>query len=154
MSLNWFREAAMFVLHVEIKPKPSSQAALEKTYLETFLPAISRREGFVSVNLLRPVQDGGGYRLSIAFDNMASQQQWVATDVHENVWPQMENQCAAYSVMYYNAVSWKYTKAIVNVRPHGVFRPALGEIGVSAAVIPNSRSREEEVECVSRRFCV
>jgi len=94
----------MFVLHVEIKPKPSSQAALEKTYLETFLPAISRREGFVSVNLLRPVQDGGGYRLSIAFDNLASQQQWVATDVHENVWPQMENQCAEYSVMYYNAV--------------------------------------------------
>jgi heme-degrading monooxygenase HmoA len=94
----------MFVLHVEMKAKPSSREALERTYVETFLPAISRREGFVSVTLLRPIVDGGDYRLSIAFDDRASQQKWVATDVHQEVWPQMENQCAGYSVMYYDAV--------------------------------------------------
>ncbi len=96
----------MFVLHLEMKPKPGSQQALEKTYSEIFRPAISRQEGFSGVSLLRPNEDNGegDYRLSIAFDDRALQQQWVATDLHQKVWPQMEDQCVNYSVKNYNAV--------------------------------------------------
>ena len=36
----------MFVLFVDIKLKPGSQQALEKTYTEIFRPAITRQEGF------------------------------------------------------------------------------------------------------------
>ncbi len=60
----------MFVLFVDMNVKPGSQQALEKTYSEIFRPAISRQEGFRDVELLRPNQDGGEYRLRIAFESM------------------------------------------------------------------------------------
>jgi heme-degrading monooxygenase HmoA len=94
----------MFVLFVDMNVKPGSQQALEKTYTEIFRPAISRQEGFRGVELLRPNQDGGGYRLSIAFEQHALQKKWVATDLHQQVWPQIESYCADYSVKDYTAV--------------------------------------------------
>ena len=94
----------MFVLFVEMKIKPGSQGALEKTYLATFRPAISKQEGFSDVELLRPNQAGGEYRLRIAFTSHDLQKQWVATDLHQVVWPQMEAHAADYSVNDYTAV--------------------------------------------------
>ena len=94
----------MFVLYVDMHVKPGSQQALEKTYLEIFRPAISRQEGFRGVELLRPNQDGGEYRLSIAFELHALQKKWVATDLHQQVWAQMESHCAGYSVKDYTSV--------------------------------------------------
>ncbi len=94
----------MFVLHVELKVKPGLQQALEKTYREVFVPAISPQPGFQSANLLRPVEDGADYRLTLAFDNQSQQQTWVATDVHQQVWPQVESQCVGFSAIGYNTV--------------------------------------------------
>lgn len=94
----------MFVLQVDLEVKTGSQQALEKIYVETFRPAISRQEGFSAVGLLRPTGDGNHYLLSIAFDTQSFQQKWVATDLHQRVWPQMEQHCAQYSLMSYDAV--------------------------------------------------
>jgi heme-degrading monooxygenase HmoA len=92
----------MFLLHVDLKPKPGARKALESTYEEVFRPAISMQKGFKGVQLLRPVEDEADYRLTIGFDDRASQQQWVATDLHQEVWPQMEGNCKEYSVKYFN----------------------------------------------------
>lgn len=94
----------MFVLHVDIELKAAAGQDLEKTYREIFRPAISRQEGFGGVSLLRPVEPGGGYVLSIAFENRGLQERWVATELHQRVWPQMESHCAKYSVQYYEQV--------------------------------------------------
>jgi heme-degrading monooxygenase HmoA len=94
----------MFVLFVDMKIKPGSQQAMQKTYTGTFRPAISRQEGFRGVELLRPNRDGDEYRLSIAFESHALQKKWVASDLHQEVWPQMENYCADYSVDDYTSV--------------------------------------------------
>ena len=94
----------MFVLHVELQVKPGAQQALEDTFVGTFTPAISQQDGFQGAKLLRPIEDGGEYRLSIAFDDRTAQQQWVATDLHGVVWPQMEGHCLGYSVKNYFAV--------------------------------------------------
>lgn len=94
----------MFVLHVELKVKPGLQQALEKTYREVFVPAISPQPGFQSANLLRPVEDGADYRLTLAFDDQSLQQAWVATDVHQQIWPQVESQCVGFSAIGYNTV--------------------------------------------------
>jgi heme-degrading monooxygenase HmoA len=94
----------MFVLFVDMKIKPGSQQSLEKTYTETFRPAISVQEGFNGVELLRPNHDGDEYRLSIAFASHPLQQKWVATDLHQQVWPQIESHCADYSVRDYTSV--------------------------------------------------
>jgi heme-degrading monooxygenase HmoA len=96
----------MFVLHVDLEVKPGSQQALENTFVATFVPAVSQQSGFRTVELLRPFEDGGGnYRLSIAFDDRHSQKTWVATDLHQVVWPQMESHCLGYSVRNFLSVS-------------------------------------------------
>jgi heme-degrading monooxygenase HmoA len=98
----------MFVLFVDMRVKPGAQQALEKTYTEIFRPAISRQEGFRGVELLRPNQqsdgEGSKWRLSIAFESHALQKKWVALDLHQEVWPQMENHFVDYSVNDYTAV--------------------------------------------------
>ena len=94
----------MFVLFVEMRVKPGAEAALEKTYTEIFRPAIARQEGFRDVELLRPNQAGDQWRLRIAFETHPLQKKWVATDLHQEVWPQMEDHCADYSVNDYTAV--------------------------------------------------
>jgi heme-degrading monooxygenase HmoA len=94
----------MFVLFVDAKVKPGSEQGLEKLYTETFRPAISAQEGFVGVELLRPNRSGDEYRLRIAFETHPLQQKWVATDLHQQVWPQMERHFADYSVTDYTAV--------------------------------------------------
>ena len=93
----------MFVLHVDMAIKPDSREVLKKIYLEIFKPALSAQEGFDSVSLLFPVEKDDEYRLSIAFDQQASQQKWVATDLHQQVWPQMEEQFVRYSVKPFTA---------------------------------------------------
>ena len=36
--------------------------------------------------------------------NRNFQRQWVATDLHQQVWPQIEKHCSRFSVNYYSAV--------------------------------------------------
>jgi heme-degrading monooxygenase HmoA len=62
----------MFVLFVDMRVKPGSQQALEKTYTEIFRPAISRQGGFRDVELLRPNQEDGEWRLRIASGSVAA----------------------------------------------------------------------------------
>jgi heme-degrading monooxygenase HmoA len=94
----------MFVLHIELKVKPGLQHTLEKTYLEKFRPAISAQEGFNAVQLLHAKEDDANYRLCLTFDQQASQQKWVATDLHQEVWPAIADQCAEFSVHGYSTV--------------------------------------------------
>jgi heme-degrading monooxygenase HmoA len=94
----------MFVLHIELKVKTGLQQSLEKTYLEKFHPAISAQEGFDAAQLLRSNDLDTNYRLCLAFDRQASQQKWVATDLHQEVWPAIADQCADFSVQGYSTV--------------------------------------------------
>lgn len=79
----------MFVLHVGIRMKAGQGAAAQQVFNGPFSAAIRAQKGFRAVSLLRP-DDGGEWILSIAFENQASQQAWVATDLHNQVWTQME----------------------------------------------------------------
>jgi heme-degrading monooxygenase HmoA len=91
----------MFVLHIELKPKHGSHANLERTFLERFYPAISAQGGFVDAQLLRSDDTDTSYRLCLSFDRQASQQKWVVTDLHQEVWPLIESLCESYSVAGY-----------------------------------------------------
>jgi heme-degrading monooxygenase HmoA len=94
----------MFVLFVDMRVKPGAEQALEATYSGPFREAITRQDGFRSVELLRPNKDGGEYRLCISFATRAQQKTWVATDLHQQVWPQMEAHSASHSIADYTAV--------------------------------------------------
>jgi heme-degrading monooxygenase HmoA len=94
----------MFVLHVELKAKLGSQVHLEETFFERFYPAISAQAGFIAAQLLRSNDNAANYRLCLSFDQQTSQQKWVATELHQEVWKLIEGLCETCSVAGYTAV--------------------------------------------------
>jgi heme-degrading monooxygenase HmoA len=94
----------MFVLHIDLKIKQGSQTNLVSTFAEQFYPAIAKQGGFVDAQLLRPDETSSDYRLSLCFDQQSSQQKWVATDLHQEVWPLIADLCDSYAVAKYTSV--------------------------------------------------
>jgi heme-degrading monooxygenase HmoA len=94
----------MFVLHVDLEVRPDSTAALENTYKDVFRPAISSQPSLDHVLLLQSDKDQNGYRLVIAFQDEPSQKKWVATNLHQEVWPKIEKDCLSYKVETFHAV--------------------------------------------------
>ncbi len=84
------------VLHVELEVREGAGEALLDTYRSTFRPAVSRQEGFRSVRLLHPLE-APGYRLMIEFGEEEQRLRWVASALHQEVWPQMEAHCSGYT---------------------------------------------------------
>ena len=93
----------MLVLHAAIRVKPGRKEAAESVFTETFEQAISAQPGFRGVQFLKPLE-GGDYVLAIAFESQALQQKWVATDLHTQVWSQMEANFAGYTVTAYHTL--------------------------------------------------
>jgi heme-degrading monooxygenase HmoA len=93
----------VFVLHVAIKVKPGRDKAAESVFAGPFKAAISAQPGFKNVQFLKPVE-GGEYVLVIAFEDQTLQQKWVATGLHDQVWPQMEENFEGYTVKTYNTI--------------------------------------------------
>ncbi|MEO6801694.1 MAG: antibiotic biosynthesis monooxygenase family protein [Granulicella sp.] len=94
----------MFILYVDMSVKPGSEQLLEQTFKTVFITAISNQEGFASAGLMRSDTTAGDYRLVLKFENQSLQQNWVATPLHQEVWPQIESHCASYSVQTYLSV--------------------------------------------------
>ena len=94
----------MIALHLDLRAKPAAGPALEKTFREVFRPAVSAQQGFVDTALLRPSSEKDAYRLVIAFETEASRLKWVGTDLHQQVWPQIEAHCAGYEAKGFEVV--------------------------------------------------
>jgi heme-degrading monooxygenase HmoA len=89
----------MFILHVDIVLKPNAREDLSRTYRDKFMPAISIQPGYVNAKLLRRVEKGEfDNRLVIEFESHETQKAWVATDLHQQVWPEMEGSIEKYAV--------------------------------------------------------
>jgi heme-degrading monooxygenase HmoA len=95
----------MFILHVDLSAKEGMTKALEGTYRDIFVPAVSKQEGFSEAKLLRAISsEAHSHRLVIAFDSEELQKKWVATDLHQQVWPKMDANIAQFSVHNYETV--------------------------------------------------
>jgi len=93
----------VYVLHVAIKVKPGREEAAQGVFAGPFKAAISAQPGFKDVRFLKPVE-GGEYVLVIAFESQPLQQKWVATDIHTDVWSQMQANFDGFSVKNYNTI--------------------------------------------------
>lgn len=89
----------MFIVHVDILVKQKMARALEPMFKDVFTPAISIQPGFSQTKLLRAKSgESLSYRLVIVFETQELQKQWVATELHQQVWTKMEAMFAQYSV--------------------------------------------------------
>jgi heme-degrading monooxygenase HmoA len=93
----------VFVLHVAIKVKPGQGEAARGVFTGLFKAAITAQPGFKDVRFLKPLEDGE-YVLAIAFESQPLQQKWVATDIHTQVWSQMEVNFEGYAVKTYETI--------------------------------------------------
>lgn len=91
------------VLHVELEVRSGAEDALVDTYRSVFQPAIRAQAGFRWVRLLRPV-DAPAYCLVIEFTEETLRQRWVASELHQEVWPRIEAHCSATSSLLYTEV--------------------------------------------------
>ena len=94
----------MFCLHIDLSLKPDAAQPLEQTFIESFRSAIAAQPGFHRVELLRPNESQWDYRLVIVFDSQPQQQAWVASDLHQKVWPQIESHILNFSLRHYSPV--------------------------------------------------
>lgn len=95
----------MYILHVDLSAKPGMAEALEVTYRDIFVPAISKQVGFSEVKLLRALtSEAHSHCLVIAFEREELQKKWVATDLHQEVWSKMDANMSEFSVHYYETV--------------------------------------------------
>ncbi len=84
----------------------SVDAAHEKLMLDNFhnifKPAATKFAGYMDVKLLklRTVYSGSApvnvnYRFQLTYENEELRQKWIKSDVHQKVWPTIENQLAS-----------------------------------------------------------
>jgi heme-degrading monooxygenase HmoA len=96
--------ASMFILHVDIVLKAGLRDRFLSTFESDFTPAISIQRGYSSAILLKPTEADVGldYRLVISFASHEAQKTWVATDLHQRVWPAMEARIERYTVLSFD----------------------------------------------------
>src|SRR5262245_36212297 len=84
-------------LHVDLEIDPAKEKEMLANYAKIFRPAITKQPGFVEVKLMKLRNAVVGkapapftHRLVISFQTEEQRQKWVATDLHQKVWPEME----------------------------------------------------------------
>ena len=100
-------------LHVDLEVDPAREQEMLKNFRETFSPAIKKQPGFVDVRLLKlrtalagKAPANSKYRLLISFQTEEQRQKWVASDLHQKVWPTIENTLkgSKYTALLYDIV--------------------------------------------------
>ena len=84
-------------LHLDATVDLARENEMLKYFRESFRPAASKQPGFIEVNMLKlrstvmgnPPGDAN-YRFVLVFESEELRQKWIATDIHQQVWPGME----------------------------------------------------------------
>jgi heme-degrading monooxygenase HmoA len=85
-------------LHADLAVDPAKEQQLLLFFQEKFHPAAARQPGFIDMRLLKlksalrgAPPPGTNYQFVLTFASEALRQQWVATDLHKQLWPHIED---------------------------------------------------------------
>jgi gluconolactonase len=99
-------------LHVDLNVDPAQEAAFLQRFETEFRPAAAKQPGFVDLEMLKlnsalmgQTPRGMNYRFVLSFRSEPQRQAWVATDLHQQVWPALESMLASkdYTVTLFNS---------------------------------------------------
>jgi hypothetical protein len=86
------------VLYCDLTVDASREAEMLKNFHNTFKPAAEKFAGYIDVKLLklRKVYSGAApagvnYRFQLTYQSEELRQKWIKSDVHQKVWPTVEN---------------------------------------------------------------
>jgi hypothetical protein len=98
-------------LHVDLAVDPAKEKQMLKNFATVFRPAASKQPGYIDVKMLKlrstlqgKAPAGINYRFALTFESEELRQKWVASDVHQEVWPTIENTLSRkdYTVMLFD----------------------------------------------------
>ena len=98
-------------LHVDLTVDPAKEKEMLKNFSTVFRPAAVKQPGYIDVKMLKlrttlmgTAPAGVNYRFVLTYQSEELRQKWVASDVHQKVWPTIENTLATknYTVMLFD----------------------------------------------------
>jgi hypothetical protein len=85
-------------LHLDMSVDPAKEKQMLKNFETIFKPAAVKQPGYIDVKILKLHSTLQGkppagliYRFVLTYQSEELRQKWIATDVHQKVWPTIEN---------------------------------------------------------------
>ena len=85
------------VLVVDLAVDPAREQEMLKNFRTIFRPAAAKQPGYIDVKMLKlrtalqGTAPATNYRFVLTYESEELRQKWVATAVHQKVWPTVEN---------------------------------------------------------------
>jgi heme-degrading monooxygenase HmoA len=90
--------AGTIQLHVDLTVEPAREKEMLKNFRDTFKPAASKQPGYIDVQMMKlrttvmgKAPGDANYRFVLTFESEELRRKWVASDVHQKVWPTIED---------------------------------------------------------------
>lgn len=101
------------VLHVDLAVDPAKEREMLHNFHTIFKPAATKFQGYVDVKMCKlrsaiqgvpPI--GVNYRFQLTYQSEELRQKWVASEMHQKVWPTIENMLKSkdYVVLLFDSV--------------------------------------------------
>jgi heme-degrading monooxygenase HmoA len=88
-------------LHADLAVDPAKEQQMLTLFTEKFRPAAAQQPGFIDARMLKlksalrgVAPPGANYQFVLTFASEAQRQKWVATDIHKQLWPAIEDTLA------------------------------------------------------------
>jgi hypothetical protein len=86
------------VLYCDLSVAPAREQEMLNNFHKVFRPAAMKFPGYVDVKLLKlrstisgSAPAGVNYRFQLTYESEELRQKWIKSDVHQQVWPTIEN---------------------------------------------------------------
>jgi antibiotic biosynthesis monooxygenase (ABM) superfamily enzyme len=86
------------VLYCDLTVDPSHEQEMLKNFHTIFKPAAEKFPGYIDVKLLKlqkvytgSAPAGINYRFQLTYESEEARQKWIHSDIHQRVWPTVEN---------------------------------------------------------------
>jgi hypothetical protein len=85
------------LLHVDLSVDSAKEAEMLENFHKIFRPAAAKQTGYIDVKMLKlrsavqgSAPEGINYRFALTYESEELRQKWVASDIHQKVWPTIE----------------------------------------------------------------
>jgi hypothetical protein len=98
-------------LHVDLTVLPAKEKQMLEHFHKVFKPAASKVTGYINVDILKlrstlagSAPASANYRFILTYESEELRQKWIASDLHQKVWPPMEKMLThtKYDVILYD----------------------------------------------------
>ena len=98
-------------LHVDLSVAPAKEKEMLHNFETIFRPAAMKFPGYIAVKMLKlrsalmgSAPSGVNYRFELTYQSEELRQKWVASPIHQKVWPTIENTLASknYTVLLFD----------------------------------------------------